>query len=202
MRSQQQPLPSIIRTGGPAIAAWAAVLLALAPLSARAQSIFPPNEPRVIYNEDVSARLPSRPADGREPVRLDPPFGGGRVVGLGRRPAAAPSGGPTSSSPMVWRDGSSGGMMQLIIPTAAAPGARTRSARWGGHRSLSSTRASPATPAISPATGRTSVSSSISPATPTPPSASSGAPRLAATKVDHGYLFYIDELPTQTQAVD
>ncbi len=58
MRLQQQPLPSTIRTSGPALAAWAAVLLALAPLSAQAQSIFPPNEPRVIYDENVSTASP------------------------------------------------------------------------------------------------------------------------------------------------
>jgi len=103
MRPQQQPLPSIAGTGGSALVAWAAFLLALAPLSALAQSIFPPNEPRTIYSEDVSSA-----AAGALPAGVSQYDWTAQSSGVGSDPLAPTCGGGFWGTNLVQTEGKAG----------------------------------------------------------------------------------------------
>jgi len=196
MRPQQQPLPSKTKIGGPALAAWAAVLFALAPLSAQAQSIFPPNEPRVIFDEDVSTAT-----GGNLPtsiLRYDWTQNSG---GVGSTPTAPACGGAFWGTNLVQTSGQAAfgtinppdafgnanrtsplgpsGKSSVFVVEQSVPGNTGYLATdWENFRFEFDFTAN-ANAAVGVVWGA----------------------QATTTKVDHGYLFYIDDMPTQAEAV-
>ncbi len=196
-----------MRAGGLAsfasgLATTAAVLLALAPVSLPAADIFPPNEPRQIFTEDasgaVAGALPSGisryawskgsgafPANGAGSDSTLIACGGGfwgthLIHSAGRASAWAPSGDPVPTNTRPHPLGNIATSSVLAIDQSVSTNSGYLSTDWTSFRFEFDFHAD-ANAAVGVTWG--------------------GEDTLGVGTVNHGYLFYIDEMPTQAEAV-
>ncbi|HSL18570.1 MAG TPA: PilC/PilY family type IV pilus protein [Methylomirabilota bacterium] len=193
MRATTQPLPFAgpVRTG--AAAALAALLLA-APAAVHAQSVFPPNEPRVIVDEDVSsatapalpvgisqynwtATVPTDMASSADAVSCGGSFWGTHLVQT-RGLAGPPPEGMGDRTQVLSKKGTSN-LFVVDDSVMGKPGYLARD--WESFRFEFDF------------TGDANAAVGVLWA---------GADPDNNLWVDHGWLFYVDQLPTQAEAVN
>ena len=191
MRSMTQPLPSTGPSRAVAAVALAAAVLLTAPASLHAQNVYPPNEPRVIVDEDVSsASPPALPAgvtqydwaratapemvSSNDAVSCGSGFWG---THLAQNRGFA---GPTAVGPRA-DVLSSGGTSSVFALTDSVTGnAGYLASDWENFRfEFDFTGDANSAPGV--VWAATDVDGDL--------------------LIDHGYLFYFDELPTQAEAV-
>ena len=191
MRSMTQPLPSTSSARAGAAAVIAALVLA-APAAVHAQTVFPPNEPRVIIDEDISsATAPALPAGisqynwtATAPTAM---ASSGDAVSCGGgfwSTHLAQSRGLAGPLPVSGRDGvlSEFGTSNLFVLSGSISGnAGYLASDWERFRLEFDF------------TGDGNAAVGV---------VWAGADTDNDLLVDHGYLFYVDRLPTQAQAVN
>jgi len=196
MRTQKQPLP-LIPTLGPVMAVLGVVLLAVSPVDAQVSEIFPLNPPRQTYAEDVS----SAGSTGNLPVGISQyiwtQVPGPPLPLLGSSTTAVACGGGFWGTHLIQDSGLAGRQSESIDrPSAISPVGNASvfvvDQSVSGHAGYLPTDwdnfrfefdfSADADAAVGVVWG--------------------GHPVTGLNKVQSGYLFYIDELPTQFEAVN